>query len=193
MLKEECRPTCQIGNLVYYWEKPFLHSLEPGPWVFLLEVFDWLRRPFSNKNPDLSLSRNTQAFYSDLSPGRSEQRKDHQNGGSIRRGRFLIKGVGWEVLWMLGRPLLIPYKGKIWFKTEASDLYWGAILFFWNKGKRTLCGYKSRAFKGNEGISWMTVDWTSFLYSSMDLTCHLFKKRDHPQSQLLRWAKSLPQ
>ncbi|KAK9008527.1 hypothetical protein V6N11_075416 [Hibiscus sabdariffa] len=40
-------------------------------------------------------------------------------------------------------PLKIPSDGKIILQTDASDKYWGAILFEEKDKKRHLCGYKS--------------------------------------------------
>ncbi|KAK9047390.1 hypothetical protein V6N11_053236 [Hibiscus sabdariffa] len=47
-------------------------------------------------------------------------------------------------------PLQIPSDGKRILQTDASDKYWGAILFEESKGKRHICGYKSERFSEAE-------------------------------------------
>ncbi|KAK8999794.1 hypothetical protein V6N11_065290 [Hibiscus sabdariffa] len=47
-------------------------------------------------------------------------------------------------------PLQIPSEGKRILQTDASDKYWGAILFEEKQGKRQLCGYKSGRFSDAE-------------------------------------------
>lgn len=47
-------------------------------------------------------------------------------------------------------PLQIPSDGKRILQTDASDKYWGAVLFEENYGKRQLCGYKSGRFSNAE-------------------------------------------
>ncbi|KAK9029790.1 hypothetical protein V6N11_026892 [Hibiscus sabdariffa] len=47
-------------------------------------------------------------------------------------------------------PLKIPSDGKRILQTDASDKYWGAILFEEKDKKRHLCGYKSGRFSDAE-------------------------------------------
>ncbi|KAK8508952.1 hypothetical protein V6N12_058097 [Hibiscus sabdariffa] len=47
-------------------------------------------------------------------------------------------------------PLQIPSDGKRILQTDASDKYWGAILFEERDGKRHICGYKSGRFSEAE-------------------------------------------
>ncbi|XP_023903831.1 uncharacterized protein LOC112015633 [Quercus suber] len=47
-------------------------------------------------------------------------------------------------------PLQIPGSGKQILQTDASDEYWVAALFEELNGKRSICGYKSGAFKPSE-------------------------------------------
>ncbi|KAK8309884.1 hypothetical protein V6Z12_D02G152900 [Gossypium hirsutum] len=47
-------------------------------------------------------------------------------------------------------PLHIPSEGKRILQTDASDKYWGPILFEEKEGKRYLCGYKSGRFSNAE-------------------------------------------
>ena len=47
-------------------------------------------------------------------------------------------------------PLQIPGTGKQLLQTDASDVYWAAALFEELDGNRSICGYKSGAFKPSE-------------------------------------------
>ncbi|ESQ39621.1 hypothetical protein EUTSA_v10001178mg, partial [Eutrema salsugineum] len=65
--------------------------------------------------------------------------------------------------------------------TDASDKYWGAILFEEINGKRQICGYKSGRFKDSE----MHYHSTFKEILAM-LQC---KQKMVPHQQLLRWSE----
>ncbi|KAL2518395.1 Reverse transcriptase domain-containing protein [Abeliophyllum distichum] len=53
-----------------------------------------------------------------------------------------------------GLPALsIPTDGKRILQTDASDLYWAAVLLEEKNGKRSICGYKSDSFSEAESIT----------------------------------------
>ncbi|MBA0575353.1 hypothetical protein Golob_024247 [Gossypium lobatum] len=100
-------------------------------------------------------------------------------------------------------------KGKRILQTDASDKYWGAILFEENDGKRRLYGYKSGRFKDAEihyhstfkeilavknGISKFQFHMTGYRFLvEMDMSSFpkmlQFKQKEVPHPQLLRWAE----
>ncbi|KAK9043368.1 hypothetical protein V6N11_071713 [Hibiscus sabdariffa] len=106
-------------------------------------------------------------------------------------------------------PLQIPSDGKRILQTDASDKYWGAILFEEKDNKRHHCGYKSGRFSDAEihyhstfkeilavkkAISkfefhlighhfLMEMDMSSFPQMLK------FKQKTVPHPQLLRWAE----
>ena len=53
-------------------------------------------------------------------------------------------------IWRKLPPLQISGPGKRILQTNASDEYWAAALFEEIDGKRSICGYKSDAFKPSE-------------------------------------------
>ena len=105
-------------------------------------------------------------------------------------------------------PLQIPGLGKWILQTDASDEYWVAALFEEVDGKRSICGYKSGAFKPSElhyhstfkeiladkhGIEKFQFHLLehNFLVE-MDMSSFpkmlKFKRKMLPHPQLLRWA-----
>ncbi|MBA0702283.1 hypothetical protein Goari_027399 [Gossypium aridum] len=106
-------------------------------------------------------------------------------------------------------PLQIPSKEKRILQTDASDKYWGAILFEEDNGKRRLCGYKSRRFSDAEihyhstfkeilavkyGITKFQFHLTGYYFLvEMDMSSFpkmlQFKQKEVPHPQLLRWAE----
>ncbi|MBA0786987.1 hypothetical protein Gotri_026544, partial [Gossypium trilobum] len=103
----------------------------------------------------------------------------------------------------------IPSEGKRILQTDASDKYWGAILFEEDNGKRHLCGYKNGRFNDAEihyhstfketlaiknGISKFQFHLTGYRFLvEMDMSSFpkmlQFKQKEVPHPQLLRWAK----
>ncbi|KAK8494604.1 hypothetical protein V6N11_064766 [Hibiscus sabdariffa] len=106
-------------------------------------------------------------------------------------------------------PLQIPSEGKRIHQTDASDKYWGAILFEEKQGKRQLCGYKSGRFSDAEihyhstfkeilavkkGISKFEFHLIGHHFLvEMDMSSFpqmiKFKQKIIPNPQLLRWAE----
>ncbi|KAK8579604.1 hypothetical protein V6N12_069919 [Hibiscus sabdariffa] len=104
-------------------------------------------------------------------------------------------------------PLQIPSKGKRILQTDASDKYWGAILFEEKQGKRQLCGYKSGRFSDAEihyhftfkeilavkkGISKFEFHLIGHHFLvEIDMSSQIikFKQKIIPNPQLLRWTE----
>lgn len=106
-------------------------------------------------------------------------------------------------------PLQIPNHHTTWIlQTDASDLYWGAILLEEINGKRKICGYKSGAFspakshyhstfkkiltikRGIKKFQFHLIG-CSFIVemdSSSFPKMLQFKQKSLPNAQLLRWA-----
>ncbi|KAK8487576.1 hypothetical protein V6N11_066561 [Hibiscus sabdariffa] len=105
--------------------------------------------------------------------------------------------------------LQIPSDGKRVLQTDASDKYWGAILFEEKDKKRHLCGYKSGRFSDAEihyhstfkeilavkrGISKFDFHLIGHHFLvEMDMSSFpqmlKFKQKTVPHPQLLRWAE----
>ncbi|KAG8492315.1 hypothetical protein CXB51_009806 [Gossypium anomalum] len=105
--------------------------------------------------------------------------------------------------------LKIPSDGKRILQTDASDKYWGAILFEETDGKRYLCGYKSGRFSDAEihyhstfkeilavkkGIAKFEFHLRGYQFLiEMDMSSFpqmlKFKQKVVPHPQLLRWAE----
>ncbi|KAL4319493.1 hypothetical protein GQ457_18G015440 [Hibiscus cannabinus] len=106
-------------------------------------------------------------------------------------------------------PLKIPSDGKRVLQTDASDKYWGAILFEEKDKKRQLCGYKSGRFTDAEihyhstfkEILAVKRAIAKFEYHlighhflvEMDMSSFpqmlKFKQKTVPHPQLLRWSE----
>ncbi|KAK9011416.1 hypothetical protein V6N11_044267 [Hibiscus sabdariffa] len=106
-------------------------------------------------------------------------------------------------------PLQIPSDGKRILQTDASDKYWGAILFEEKDGIRRVCGYKSGRFSDAEthyhstfkeilavkkGISKFEFHLIGYHFLvEMDMSSFpqmlKFKQNIIPNPQLLRWAE----
>ncbi|KAK9032918.1 hypothetical protein V6N11_017960 [Hibiscus sabdariffa] len=106
-------------------------------------------------------------------------------------------------------PLQIPSDGKRILQTDASDKYWGAILFEEKDKKRHLCGYKSGRFSDAEihyhstfkeilavkkAISKFEFHLIGHHFLvEMDMSSFpqmlKFKQKTVPHPQLLRWAE----
>ncbi|KAK9032661.1 hypothetical protein V6N11_056919 [Hibiscus sabdariffa] len=106
-------------------------------------------------------------------------------------------------------PLQIPSDGKRILRTDASDKYWGAILFNDKEGKGQLCGYKSGRFSDAEihyhstfkeilavkkAISKFEFHLIGHHFLvEMDMSSFpqmiKFKQKIIPNPQLLRWAE----
>ncbi|KAK8515576.1 hypothetical protein V6N12_075611 [Hibiscus sabdariffa] len=106
-------------------------------------------------------------------------------------------------------PLQIPSDGKRILQTDASDKYWGAILFEEKNKKRHLCGYKSGRFSDAEihyhstfkeilavkkAISKFEFHLIGHHFLvEMDMSSFpqmlKFKQKTVPHPQLLRWAE----
>ncbi|KAK8562834.1 hypothetical protein V6N12_010900 [Hibiscus sabdariffa] len=106
-------------------------------------------------------------------------------------------------------PLQIPSEGKRILHTDASDKYWGAILFEEKQGRRQLCGYKSDRFSDakihyhstfkeilavKKGISKFEFHLSGHHFLvEMDMSSFpqmiKFKQKIIPNPQLLRWAE----
>lgn len=69
-------------------------------------------------------------------------------------------------------PLKIPSTGKRVLQTDASDLFWGAVLLEGQDGKRHICGYKSVSFKNGEFTT--TPPTRKFLQSNKRLRSSSF-------------------
>ncbi|XP_040964598.1 uncharacterized protein [Gossypium hirsutum] len=107
-------------------------------------------------------------------------------------------------------PLQIPSEGRRILQTDASDKYWGAILFEEEDGKRRLCGYKSGRFTDAEihyhstfkeilavkyGISKFQFHLTGYHFLvEMDMSSFpkmlKFKQKEVLHPQHLRWAEN---
>ncbi|KAL2471952.1 RT RNaseH 2 domain-containing protein [Abeliophyllum distichum] len=105
--------------------------------------------------------------------------------------------------------LSIPNKGKRILQTDASDLYWAAVLLEENNGKRNICGYKSGSFsdaekhyhstfkeilavkRGIEKFQFHLIGHHFFVEMDMSAFPKMlsFKQKQIPNSQLLRWAE----
>ena len=106
-------------------------------------------------------------------------------------------------------PLTIPSDGKRVLQTDASDLYWGAVLLEEDtEQKRRICGYKSGAFSPAELHYHSTYKEILAIKKSIEkFEFHLighhflietdmmsfpnmlkFKQKHLPKAQLLRWA-----
>ncbi|KAK8972527.1 hypothetical protein V6N11_081642 [Hibiscus sabdariffa] len=106
-------------------------------------------------------------------------------------------------------PLQIPSDGKRILQTDASDKYWGAVLFEEKDKKRHLCGYKSGRFSDAEihyhstfkeilavkkAISKFEFHLIGHHFLvEMDMSSFpqmlKFKQKTVPHPQLLRWAE----
>lgn len=105
-------------------------------------------------------------------------------------------------------PLQIPGSGKRILQTDASDEYWAAALFEEVNGKRSICGYKSGAFKpselhyhstfkeilavkhGIEKFQFHLLGHTVLVEMDMSSFPKMlqFKRKMLPHPQLLRWS-----
>ncbi|KAK8516554.1 hypothetical protein V6N12_038794 [Hibiscus sabdariffa] len=106
-------------------------------------------------------------------------------------------------------PLQIPSDEKRILQTDASDKYWGAILFEERDGKRPICGYKSGRFSEAEIHYHSTFKEILAVKKGINkfefhlIGCHFlvemdmssfpqmlkFKQKIIPNPQLLRWAE----
>ncbi|KAK8518958.1 hypothetical protein V6N12_012193 [Hibiscus sabdariffa] len=106
-------------------------------------------------------------------------------------------------------PLQIPLDGKRILQTDASDKYWGAILFEERDGKRHICGSKSERFseaeihyhstfkeilavkKGINKFKFHLIGYHSLVEMDMSSFPQMlkFKQKIIPNPQLLRWAE----
>ncbi|CAH8278551.1 unnamed protein product [Arabidopsis lyrata] len=106
-------------------------------------------------------------------------------------------------------PLKIPSSGMRILQTDASDKYWGAILFEEMDGKRQICGYKSGRFKDSEQHYHSTFKEILAVKKAIErFEFHLighkfriemdmssfpkmlqFKQKMVPHQQLLRWSE----
>ncbi|KAK9011411.1 hypothetical protein V6N11_044262 [Hibiscus sabdariffa] len=106
-------------------------------------------------------------------------------------------------------PLQIPSDGKIILQTDASEKYWGAVLFEESKGKRKIYGYKSGRFSDSEihyhstfkeilAVKKRIAKFEFHLIGhhflvEMDMSSFpqmiKFKQKIIPNSQLLKWAE----
>ena len=105
-------------------------------------------------------------------------------------------------------PLQIPGLSKRILQIDASDEYWAATLFEEVDGKRSICGYKSGAFKPSKLYYHSTFkEILAVKYGIEKFQFHLighnflvemdmssfpkmlqFKRKMLPHPQLLRWA-----
>ncbi|KAL2519014.1 putative reverse transcriptase domain [Abeliophyllum distichum] len=105
--------------------------------------------------------------------------------------------------------LSIPNDGKIILQTDASDLFWAAVLLEENNGKRNICGYKNGSFsdaekhyhstfkeilavkRGIEKFQFHLIGHHFFIEMDMSAFPKMlsFKQKQIPNSQLLRWAE----
>ncbi|KAL2512843.1 RT RNaseH 2 domain-containing protein [Abeliophyllum distichum] len=109
-----------------------------------------------------------------------------------------------------GLPALsIPTDGKMILQTDASDLYWAAVLLEEKNGKRSICGYKSGSFsedekhyhstfkeilavkRGIEKLQFHLIGHHFFIEMDMSAFPKMmnFKQKQIQNSQLLRWAE----
>ena len=106
-------------------------------------------------------------------------------------------------------PLQIPSDGKRILQTDASDKYWGAVLFEEKEGKRHLCGFKSGRFTNakkhyhstfkeilavKKGITKFEFHLIGHHFLvEMDMSSFpqmlKFKQKIVPHPQLLRWSE----
>ncbi|CAH8278553.1 unnamed protein product [Arabidopsis lyrata] len=106
-------------------------------------------------------------------------------------------------------PLKIPSSGMRILQKDASDKYWGAILFEEMDGKRQICGYKSGRFKDSEQHYHSTFKEILAVKKAIErFEFHLighkfriemdmssfpkmlqFKQKMVPHQQLLRWSE----
>ncbi|KAK8996459.1 hypothetical protein V6N11_081734 [Hibiscus sabdariffa] len=106
-------------------------------------------------------------------------------------------------------PLQIPSSGRRILQTNASDKYWGAVLFEEKDGKRYICGHKSERFSDAEihyhstfkEILTVKKAISKFEFHlighhflvEMDMPSFpqmlKFKQKIIPNPQLLRWAE----
>lgn len=105
--------------------------------------------------------------------------------------------------------LSIPTNGKRILQTDASDLYWAAVLLEEKNGKRNICGYKSGAFseaekhyhstfkeilavkRGIEKFQFHLIGHKFLIEIDMSAFPKMlsFKQKQIPNSQLFRWAE----
>ncbi|MBA0844701.1 hypothetical protein Goarm_022877, partial [Gossypium armourianum] len=106
-------------------------------------------------------------------------------------------------------PLQIPSEGKRILQTDASDKYWGAILFEEDNGKRRLCGYKSGRYNDVEihyhstfkeilavknrisKFQFHLIGYRFLVEMGMSSFPKMlqFKQKEVPHPQLLRWVE----